>query len=107
MPRRPRLHIQGLLALAERDVDVRAVLGDGGDNSRAARAVVCARAAEDGNRRVVRLSGHEALQAQRALRELGLDVAEALTTDEGADTAVEAGVVAREPVAEAEAVALD
>src|SRR3954470_7487261 len=59
--------------LVERDVDVGRRLVDVGDDGRAARTVVSARPAEDGNGQVVRLVRNEGLQAQRALRELGLD----------------------------------
>src|SRR5918995_656348 len=93
--------------LLERDADVRRPIVDVGDEGRAGRAVIVARPAEDGDRQVGRpLLGHEALQAQRALRELGLDVAEALAADQSADTAIETGVIAGELVAETEAVAL-
>src|SRR5262249_36527700 len=80
--------------LLERDVDVRRVLGDVGDEGGTARAVVVTRTPEDSDRQVVQLPvRHEALQSQRTLRELELDVAEGLAAAEGADPAIEAGVI--------------
>src|SRR5438552_12117958 len=68
MTRRPRLPTAGTACLPERDVYVRRRRFDLGDDGCAARAVVGARPADDGNRHVAHLLGHEALQAQRALR---------------------------------------
>src|SRR5581483_4444283 len=104
MTRRPYPYRYG--PLLQRDVDVRGSLVHVGDEGGAARAVVVTGPTEDGNRQVGRLLGSEALQAQRPLRELGLDIAEALAADDGADTAIEAGVVAGQPVPETEAVAV-
>src|SRR5262249_37155478 len=83
------------------------VLGDVGDEGGTARAVVVTRTPEDSDRQVVQLPvRHEALQSQRTLRELELDVAEGLAAAEGADPAIEAGVITGDLVAEPEAVAV-
>ena len=91
----------------QRDLDVGLVVARVGHERGAARAVVGARPAGDRHRDLVRALGQHPLDGQRALRELDLDRAQELRLpDDGADPAVEAGVVAADLVAEAEAVAL-
>src|SRR5690242_869065 len=73
----------------------------------AARAVVRARATDHGHRRVLGHVRGQSLEAQRALRQLGLERAEdRLRPDERAVAAADAGVVAGDLAAEADAVAL-
>src|SRR5881227_3610205 len=82
-----------LLLRQQVDGDVGGRVVDLVRHRRSARAVVRARAAGDGEGLVVRVLRHEALNRQRTLRQLDLDVAQALLADERANAAVDAGVV--------------